>query len=143
MSATGRKNFTFKEDFANEKTFDQHGSGGQYGRQHHACPCFCVRGGQQPETVIGQEIDRQNSSGDYLEVSSLDQLTYINNECKVRLTKDIVMTKAVTVNNGNSLTIDLNGHTLTAAANSQAFRIQGGALTIEDSASPTTANAAI
>lgn len=90
-------------------------------------------GGQQSETVIGQEIDRQNSSGDYLEVSSLDQLTYINNECKVRLTKDIVMTKAVTVNNGNSLTIDLNGHTLTAAANSQAFRIQGGALTIEDS----------
>lgn len=90
-------------------------------------------GGQQPETVIGQEIDRQNSSGDYLEVSSLDQLTYINNECKVRLTKDIVMTKAVTVNNGNSLTIDLNGHILTAAANSQAFRIQGGALTIEDS----------
>lgn len=90
-------------------------------------------GGQQPETVIGQEIDRQNSSGDYSEVSSLDQLTYTNNECKVRLTKDIVMTKAVTVNNGNSLTIDLNGHTLTAAANSQAFRIQGGALTIEDS----------
>lgn len=83
--------------------------------------------------MIGQEIDRQNSSGDYLEVSSLDQLTYINNECKVRLTKDIVMTKAVTVNNGNRLTIDLNGHTLTAAANSQAFRIQGGALTIEDS----------
>lgn len=83
--------------------------------------------------MIGQEIDRQNSSGDYLEVSPLDQLTYINNECKVRLTKDIVMTKAVTVNNGNSLTIDLNGHTLTAAANSQAFRIQGGALTIEDS----------
>lgn len=83
--------------------------------------------------MIGQEIDRQNSSGDYLEVFSLDQLTYINNECKVRLTKDIVMTKAVTVNNGNSLTIDLNGHTLTAAANSQAFRIQGGALTIEDS----------
>lgn len=95
-------------------------------------PAF-ASGGQQPETVIGQEIDRQNSSGDYLEVSSLDQLTYINNECKVRLTKDIVMTKAVTVNNGNSLTIDLNGHTLTAAANSQAFRIQGGALTIEDS----------
>lgn len=95
-------------------------------------PAF-ASGGQQPETVIGQEIDRQNSSGDYSEVSSLDQLTYINNECKVRLTKDIVMTKAVTVNNGNSLTIDLNGHTLTAAANSQAFRIQGGALTIEDS----------
>lgn len=95
-------------------------------------PAF-ASGGQQPETVIGQEIDQQNSSGDYLEVSSLDQLTYINNECKVRLTKDIVMTKAVTVNNGNSLTIDLNGHTLTAAANSQAFRIQGGALTIEDS----------
>lgn len=77
-------------------------------------PAFASGGGQQPETVIGQEIDR-------------------NNECKVRLTKDIVMTKAVTVNNGNRLTIDLNGHTLTAAANSQAFRIQGGALTIEDS----------
>lgn len=90
-------------------------------------------GGQQPETVIGQEIDRQNSSGDYSEVSSLDQLTYTNNECKVQLTKDIVMTGAVTVNNGNRLTIDLNGHTLTAAANSRAFFIQNGALTIEDS----------
>lgn len=133
MSVTDRKNFTFKEDFANEKTFDQHGSGGQYGSQHHACPCFCVGGGQQPETVIGQEVDQQNSSGDYLEVSSLDQLTYTNNECKVRLTKDIVMTKAVTVNNGNRLTIDLNGHTLTAAENSRAFFIQNGALTIEDS----------
>ena len=93
------------------------------------------RGGQQPETVIGQEIDRQNSSEDYSEVSSLDQLTYTNNECKVRLTKDIVMTKAVTVNNGNRLTIDLNGHTLTAAENSRAFFIQNGALTIEDSGS--------
>lgn len=90
-------------------------------------------GGQQPETVIGQEVDQQNSSGDYSEVSSLDQLTYTNNECKVRLTKDIVMTKAVTVNNGNRLTIDLNGHTLTAAENSRAFFIQNGALTIEDS----------
>lgn len=98
-------------------------------------PAFASGGGQQPETVIGQEIDRQNSSGDYLEVSSLDQLTYINNECRVRLTEDIVMTGAVTVNNGNRLTIDLNGHTLTAAANSQAFRIQNGALTIEDSGS--------
>ena len=45
LSVTDRKNFTFKEDFANEKTFDQHGSGGQYGSQHHACPCFCVGGG--------------------------------------------------------------------------------------------------
>ncbi len=90
-------------------------------------------GGQQPETVIGQEIDRQNSSGDYLEVSSLDQLTYTNNECKIRLAADTVMTKAVTVDSGNSLTIDLNGHTLTAAENSRAFFIQNGALTIEDS----------
>ncbi len=96
-------------------------------------PAFASGGGQQPETVIGQEIDRQNSSGDYSEVSSLDQLTYTNNECKVQLTKDIVMTGAVTVNNGNRLTIDLNGHTLTAAANSRAFFIQNGALTIEDS----------
>ena len=93
------------------------------------------RGGQQPETVIGQEIDRQNSSGDYSEVSSLDQLTYTGNECRVRLTEDIVMTGAVTVNNGNRLTIDLNGHTLTAAENSRAFFIQNGALTIEDSGS--------
>lgn len=82
--------------------------------------------------MIGQEIDRQNSSGDYLEVSSLDQLTYTNNECKIRLAADTVMTKAVTVDSGNRLTIDLNGHTLTAAANSKAFYIQGGALTIED-----------
>lgn len=95
-------------------------------------PAF-ASGGQQPETVIGQEIDRQNSSEDYSEVSSLDQLTYTNNECKVRLTENIVMTGAVTVNNGNRLTIDLNGHTLTAAENSRAFFIQNGALTIEDS----------
>ena len=85
--------------------------------------------------MIGQEIDRQNSSEDYSEVSSLDQLTYTNNECKVRLTESIVMTGAVTVNNGNRLTIDLNGHTLTAAENSRAFFIQNGALTIEDSGS--------
>ena len=91
------------------------------------------RGGQRPETVIGQEIDRQNSSDDYTEVDSLDNLTYTNNECKVRLTESIVMTGAVTVNNGNRLTIDLNGHTLTAAENSRAFFIQNGALTIEDS----------
>lgn len=96
-------------------------------------PAFASGGGQQPETVIGQEVDQQNSSGDYLEVSSLDQLTYTNNECKVRLTESIVMTGAVTVNNGNRLTIDLNGHTLTAAENSRAFFIQNGALTIEDS----------
>lgn len=92
-------------------------------------------GGQQPETVIGQEVDQQNSSGDYSEVSSLDQLTYTGNECRARLTEDIVMTGAVTVNNGNRLTIDLNGHTLTAAENSRAFFIQNGALTIEDSGS--------
>lgn len=96
-------------------------------------PAFASGGGQQPETVIGQEIDRQNSSGDYSEVSSLDQLTYTGNECRVRLTENIVMTGAVTVNNGNRLTIDLNGHTLTAAENSRAFFIQNGALTIEDS----------
>lgn len=95
-------------------------------------PAFASGGGQQPETVIGQEIDRQNSSEDYLEVSSLNQLIYTNNECKVRLTENIVMTGAVTVNNGNRLTIDLNDHTLTAPENSRAFFIQNGALTIED-----------
>lgn len=96
-------------------------------------PAFASGGGQQPETVIGQEIDQQNSSGDYSEVSSLDQLTYTNKECKVRLTEDIEMTVAVTVDNGKSLTIDLNGHTLTAPENSKAFWIRNGALTIEDS----------
>lgn len=90
-------------------------------------------GGQRPETVIGQEIDQQNSSGDYSEVSSLDQLTYTNKECKVRLAADTVMTGSVTVDSGNSLTIDLNGHTLTAPENSKAFWIRNGALTIEDS----------
>lgn len=63
----------------------------------------------------------------------MNQLIYTNNECKVRLTENIVMTGAVTVNNGNSLTIDLNGHTLTAPENSKAFWIRNGALTIEDS----------
>ena len=63
----------------------------------------------------------------------MNQLTYTNNECKVRLTENIVMTGAVTVNNGNRLTIDLNGHTLTAPENSKAFWIRNGALTIEDS----------
>ena len=89
-------------------------------------------GGQQSETVIGQEIDQQNSSDDYAEVDSLDNLTYTNNVCKIRLAENIVMTGAVTVNNGNRLTIDLNGHTLTALENSRAFFIQNGALTIED-----------
>lgn len=96
-------------------------------------PAFASGGGQRPETVIGQEIDQQNSSGDYSEVSSLNQLTYTNKECKVRLTEDIEMTVAVTVDNGKSLTIDLNGHTLTAPENSKAFWIRNGALTIEDS----------
>lgn len=90
-------------------------------------------GGQQSETVIGQEIDRQNSSEGYSEVSSLDQLTYTSKECKVRLAADTVMTGSVTVDSGNSLTIDLNGHTLTAPENSKAFWIRNGALTIEDS----------
>ena len=90
-------------------------------------------GGQQPETVIGQEIDRQNSSEGYSEVSSLDQLTYTSKECKVRPAADTVMTGSVTVDSGNSLTIDLNGHTLTAPENSKAFWIRNGALTIEDS----------
>ena len=83
--------------------------------------------------MIGQEIDQQNSSDDYTEVDSLDKLTYTNNVCKIRLAADTVMTGAVTVNNGNRLTIDLYGHTLTAAENSRAFFIQNGALTIEDS----------
>ena len=83
--------------------------------------------------MIGQEVDQQNSSDDYTEVDSLDKLTYTNNVCKIRLAADTVMTVAVTVDSGKSLTIDLNGHTLTAAANSRAFYIQGGALTIEDS----------
>ena len=90
-------------------------------------------GGQQPETVIGQEIDQQNSSDDYAEVDSLDNLTYTNNVCKIRLAADTVMTGSVTVDSGKSLTIDLNGHTLTAAANSKAFWIRNGALMIEDS----------
>lgn len=83
--------------------------------------------------MIGQEVDQQNSSDDYTEVDSLDKLTYTNNVCKIRLAADTVMTVAVTVDSGKSLTIDLNGHTLTAAANSRAFFIQNGALTIEDS----------
>lgn len=98
-------------------------------------PAFASGGGQQPETVIGQEVDQQNSSDDYTEVDYLDKLTYTNNVCKIRLAADTVMTVAVTVDSGKSLTIDLNGHTLTAAENSQAFRIQNGALTIEDSGS--------
>lgn len=85
--------------------------------------------------MIGQEVDQQNSSDDYTEVDYLDKLTYTNNVCKIRLAADTVMTVAVTVDSGKSLTIDLNGHTLTAAENSQAFRIQNGALTIEDSGS--------
>ena len=83
--------------------------------------------------MIGQEIDQQNSSDDYTEVNSLDNLTYTNNVCKIRLAADTVMTGSVTVDSGKSLTIDLNGHTLTAAANSKAFWIRNGALTIEDS----------
>ena len=50
ISADGKRSVNYSvqnQDVfnANEKTFDQHGSGGQYGSQHNACPCFCVRGG--------------------------------------------------------------------------------------------------
>ena len=51
------------------------------------------------------------------------------------LQSDVTLKKTITINNGASLTIDLNGHTITFSGQGRVFDDYGGELTIEDSSS--------
>ena len=74
------------------------------------------------------------SSGTATPVSDLTGLTdAATNGGNVRLSGDIMLTGTLSINN-KKLSIDLNGHTITAANNQRAFNISnGGTLEIKDS----------
>ena len=73
------------------------------------------------------------SSGTATSVSDLTGLTAAaKNGGNVQLSGNIALTGTLSINNKN-LSIDLNGHTITAANNQRAFNINGGTLEIKDS----------
>lgn len=73
------------------------------------------------------------SSGTATSVSDLTGLTAAAaNGGNVQLNDDITLTGTLSINN-KKLSIDLNGHTITAANNQRAFNINGGTLEIKDS----------
>lgn len=73
------------------------------------------------------------SSGTATSVSDLTGLTAAaTNGGNVQLSGDITLTGTLSINN-KKLSIDLNGHTITAANNQRAFNINGGTLEIKDS----------
>ena len=74
------------------------------------------------------------SSGTATSVSDLTGLTAAaTNGGNVQLSGDITLTGTLSINN-KELSIDLNGHTITAASNQRAFNISnGGTLEIKDS----------
>lgn len=73
------------------------------------------------------------SSGTATPVSDLTGLTAAaTNGGNVQLSGDITLTGTLSINN-KELSIDLNGHTITAANNQRAFNINGGTLEIKDS----------
>ena len=73
------------------------------------------------------------SSGTATSVSDLTGLTAATNGGNVQLSGDITLTGTLSINN-KKLSIDLNGHTITAANNQRAFNISnGGTLEIKDS----------
>lgn len=73
------------------------------------------------------------SSGTATSVSDLTGLTAAaTNGGNVQLSGDITLTGTLSINN-KELSIDLNGHTITAANNQRAFNINGGTLEIKDS----------
>lgn len=75
------------------------------------------------------------SSGTATLVSDLTGLTAAaTNGGNVQLSGDITLTGTLSINNNKKLSIDLNGHTITAANNQRAFNISnGGTLEIKDS----------
>lgn len=73
------------------------------------------------------------SSGTATSVSDLTGLTAAAaNGGNVQLSGNITLTDTLSINN-KKLSIDLNGHTITAANNQRAFNINGGTLEIKDS----------
>lgn len=73
------------------------------------------------------------SSGTATPVSDLTGLTAAaKNGGNVQLSGNITLTDTLSINN-KKLSIDLNGHTITAANNQRAFNINGGTLEIKDS----------
>ena len=73
------------------------------------------------------------SSGTATSVSDLTGLTAAaKNGGNVQLSGNITLTDTLSINN-KKLSIDLNGHTITAANNQRAFNINGGTLEIKDS----------
>lgn len=73
------------------------------------------------------------SSGTATSVSDLTGLTAAaKNGGNVQLSGDITLTDTLSINH-KKLSIDLSGHTITAANNQRAFNINGGTLEIKDS----------
>lgn len=90
-------------------------------------------------TTLGDDAITQSdatggtSGGTATSVSDLTGLTAAaKNGGNVQLSGNITLTDTLSINN-KKLSIDLNGHTITAANNQRAFNINGGTLEIKDS----------
>lgn len=93
-------------------------------------------GGTTPgdDAIMLSDATGGTSSGTVTPVSDLTGLTdAATNGGNVQLSGDITLTGTLSINN-KELSIDLNGHTITAANNQRAFNISnGGTLEIKDS----------
>ena len=92
-------------------------------------------GGTTPgdDAITLSDATGGTSSGTATSVSDLTGLTAAaTNGGNVQLSGDITLTGTLSINN-KELSIDLNGHTITAANNQRAFNINGGTLEIKDS----------
>ena len=85
------------------------------------------------DAITQSDATGGTSSGTATSVSDLTGLTAAaKNGGNVQLRGDITLTDTLSINN-KKLSIDLNGHTITAANNQRAFNINGGTLEIKDS----------
>lgn len=94
-----------------------------------------VGGGTTPgdDAITLSDATGGTSSGTAISVSDLTGLTAAAaNGGNVQLRGNITLTDTLSINN-KKLSIDLNGHTITAANNQRAFNINGGTLEIKDS----------
>ena len=94
-----------------------------------------VGGGITPgdDAITLSDATGGTSSGTAISVSDLTGLTAAAaNGGNVQLGGNITLTGTLAINN-KKLSIDLNGHTITAANNQRAFNINGGTLEIKDS----------
>ena len=92
-------------------------------------------GGTTPgdDAITLSDATGGTSSGTATSVSDLTGLRDAARDGgNVQLSGDIALTGTLSINNKN-LSIDLNGHTITAANNQGAFNINGGTLEIKDS----------